>query len=36
MIALNERPKRSTGMFFVGLSRMVDELQNIQPEYMKT
>ena len=36
MITSNERPKRSTGMFFVVLSRMVDKLQNIQPEYMKT
>ena len=37
MVASNERPsKRSTGISFVGLKRIAEELQNIQQKYMTT
>ena len=37
MVASNERPsERSTVIFFVGLKRIAEELQNIQQKYMIT
>ena len=37
MVALNERPsERSTVIFFVGLKRIAEELQNIPQKYIIT